>query len=327
MAMTDAAGRVLVIKLAALGDFVQALGPFAAIRAHHGNAHLVLLTTEPYRELARATGLFDDIWIDSRPRGLDLRAWSGLRKRLRGGNFERIYDLQTSDRSSFYFHLLAPGPKPEWSGIAAGCSHRHGNPARDAMHTIDRQAEQLKITGIVNVPLPETTLNGKPFEPADDAFLANLGVEPPFALIVPGGAAHRPEKRWPAAHFAALANGLRADGVRPVLLGAADEGGTLAELRRACPGAVDLAGRTGLVDVVRLARAAGAAVGNDTGPMHLIAAAGCPALVLFSGASDPALCGPRGPRVRVLRREPLRDLAVERVAAAMKTLDNPGMPA
>ena len=37
------------------------------------------------------------------------------------------------------------------------------------------------------------------------------------------------------------------------------------------------------------------AIGNDTGPMHLIAAAGCPSVVLFSRDSDPALCAPRGP--------------------------------
>jgi len=54
-------------------------------------------------------------------------------------------------------------------------------------------------------------------------------------------------------------------------------------------------------------------VGNDTGPMHLLAAAGCPAVVLFSRASDPALCAPRGPCVRVLRRPDLADLDVTAV--------------
>ena len=293
------------------------MGPFAAIRAHHGNAHLVLLTTEPYLELARASGLFDEIWCDSRPSGLDLAGWFKLRRRLRGGRFARVYDLQTSDRSSFYFRLLAPGSRPEWSGVAGGASHPHANPARDALHTIERQAEQLKMAGIENVPDPEIALKGKAFEPADDAFLGNLGITPPFALMVPGGAAHRPEKRWPVANFAALANHLAADGVQPVLLGTAAEKQTLAELVRACPKAVDLTGRTGLPALVRLARAARLGVGNDTGPMHLIAAAGCPALVLFSGASDPALCGQRGARVTILCRDRLQDITVEDAIAGM----------
>jgi hypothetical protein len=50
--------------------------------------------------------------------------------------------------------------------------------------------------------------------------------------------------------------------------------------------------------------------------MHLIAAAGCPAVVLFSAASDPALCGQRG-RVAILRRDDLADLALEPVLAAL----------
>ncbi|MEP0337122.1 MAG: lipopolysaccharide heptosyltransferase family protein, partial [Alphaproteobacteria bacterium] len=39
--------NILVIKLSALGDFVQALGPMQAIRAHHPGARVDLLTTPP----------------------------------------------------------------------------------------------------------------------------------------------------------------------------------------------------------------------------------------------------------------------------------------
>ncbi|MHA1568253.1 MAG: glycosyltransferase family 9 protein, partial [Alphaproteobacteria bacterium] len=79
----------------------------------------------------------------------------------------------------------------------------------------------------------------------------------------------------------------------------------------ACPAARDLTGRTDFLDIAVLARAAAGAVGNDTGPMHLIAAAGCPALVLFSHESDPALCAPRGPRVVLLRRPDLARLTLD----------------
>ena len=64
------------------------------------------------------------------------------------------------------------------------------------------------------------------------------------------------------------------------------------------------------------------AIGNDTGPMHLIAAAGIPAVVLFSAASDPALCAPRGPTggatVTVLRAPALGDLDEPTVARALE---------
>ena len=78
---------------------------------------------------------------------------------------------------------------------------------------------------------------------------------------------------------------------------------------------------TSFIDIIALARDAAGAVGNDTGPMHLIVAAGCPSVVLFSDESDPALCAPRGPEgaapVTVLRRGSLEDLALGEVDAAL----------
>ena len=303
------AGRILVIKLGALGDFVQALGPFAAIRRHHEAAHITLLTTAPFAELARQSGCFDAVMIDRRPRWWQAAGWLGLRQRLRAGRFTRVYDLQTSDRSSAYFRLLRPGRRPEWSGIAEGCSHPHDNPGRDAMHTLDRQAEQLRLAGIAEVP--PTDLGWAVAE------LSRFGLGRRTALLVPGGARHRPEKRWPADAYAALARRLSERDVEPVLIGGADQRSLLAGIAAAAPGCRDLAGLTSHAEVAVLARGAAGAVGNDTGPMHLIAAAGCPSLVLFSGASDPALCAQRGPAVRILRRPELTQLGVEEVEAAM----------
>ena len=70
--------------------------------------------------------------------------------------------------------------------------------------------------------------------------------------------------------------------------------------------------------VAGVLREAAFIIGNDTGPMHIAAAAGCPSLVLFSAASDPALCGQRGPSVAYLRRPRLADLAVDEVEAALR---------
>ncbi|HYB56735.1 MAG TPA: ADP-heptose--LPS heptosyltransferase, partial [Alphaproteobacteria bacterium] len=187
--MSAEARRILVIKLGALGDFVQALGPMAAIRRHHAGAHVVLITTPPLDQLARASGYVDEIWLDERPVILALRHWLAFRRRLREPPFERVYDLQTSDRSGWYFRLFWPGPWPEWSGIARGCSHPHDNPARDHMHTIERQAEQLKIAGIAQVPLPDVSWAKED--------LSRFKLPPRTALLVPGGALHRPAKRWP----------------------------------------------------------------------------------------------------------------------------------
>ncbi|MEA2743541.1 MAG: hypothetical protein QOG25_1912, partial [Acetobacteraceae bacterium] len=79
------------------------------------------------------------------------------------------------------------------------------------------------------------------------------------------------------------------------------------------PTGIDLIGRTSFGDLADLARAARFAVGNDTGPMHLIATAGCPAVTLFSNDSNPSQCAPAGPWTRVLQRPDLADLPVEAI--------------
>ncbi len=305
--------RILVIKLSALGDIVQALGPMAAIRAQHPGAEITLLTTAPYAEWLGASPYVDRVWIDRRPGPLDLPGWLALRHQLRGGRFTRVYDLQTSSRSSRYRLLFLPGsaaaPVPEWSGIAWGASHPDADPNRDHLHTLDRQAGQLRAAGIAHVPPP--TLDWC------RADLTRFALPPRYALLVPGGSAHRPEKRWPTAGYAAVAQHLADRGITPLLIGTAAEAETLSALAAAEPRARSLGGQTGFADLAVLARGAVCAVGNDTGPMHLIAAAGCPSVVLFSAASDPALCAPRGPGVTILRRPNLSDLPVETVCAAL----------
>jgi ADP-heptose:LPS heptosyltransferase len=299
--------RILVIKLGALGDFVQAMGPAAAIRAHHRDAVITLLTTAPYAELAEAAPYFDRVWIDTRPRALDLAGWWRHRRRLRGASFERVYDLQTSDRSSFYHWLMG---RPEWSGIAPSASHPHDNPERDRLHTLERQAEQLRRAGIAAVPSPDVGWAARE--------VGHFGLTPPLLLLVPGGSAHRPAKRWPAENYAALAALAARHRVTPVVLGGAAESGLAAIIRERAPAARDLTGRTSHGEIVGVAKLAWRAVGNDTGPMHLIVAAGCPATVLYSAESDPALTAPRGNDVQILRRSRLADLPVEEVAATLR---------
>lgn len=310
--------NILVIKLGALGDFVQAMGPFAAIRAHHPGAHITLLTTAPFAELAQASPYFDEVWLDDKPPLWRIDKVAALRRRLLGGQFTRVYDLQTSDRSSWYFRLIGwPGRAggqsniPEWSGIAKGCSHPHANPRRDDMHTIERQREQLAMAGIKAVPAPDLAWA--------EAAPGQFDLPVPFVLLVPGGAPHRPAKRWPVERFSALAGWLVERGITPVLLGTVKEKTEIEAIVTACPQAVDLSGRTGFPDIIALARRAEAALGNDTGPMHLIAAGGCPSVVLFSHESDPGLCAPRG-NVTVLRRPTLAELGEAEVETALAGL-------
>lgn len=303
--------KILVIKLGALGDFVQASGPFAAIRAHHTGAHITLLTTEPFADFAGRSPWFDDVWIDRRSKLWQVVGWMNLRDRLRGSEFARVYDLQTSTRSSNYHRLWFPAVTPEWSGIAPGCTIPHANPRRDFMHTIERQAEQLRIAGIDTIPVPE-------FSWAAAADLEALDLPEDYSILAPGGAAHRTGKRWPLDRFAAVAGHLAAAGNLPVIIGNKGERAMAAAITGAEPAARDLTGRTAINQLFALARGAKFALGNDTGPMHVAAVMGCPTLVLYSEASDPALCAQRGERVTILRRTSLEDLSVTDVIAVLQ---------
>ena len=307
----DGRKRILVIKHGALGDIVLATGPFKAIREHHADAHITLLTIAAYADLLQTPGWFDEIWLDERPKPWNIGGWRRLRTSLREANFARVYDLQHSDRTSLYFRWM--GRKPEWSGIARGATHPHTNPARDSMHTIERQAEQLAAAGIATTPDTDVSWMS--------ADTAGYMVEEPFALLVPGGASHRPRKRWAASRYAALANWLRGRGVQPVLLGALAESAIMEEIEERAPGSVNLCNDTPFAAIAELARRAKLAVGNDTGPMHLIAAAGCPSVVLFSDASVPEQTAPRGRKVVVVQEGQLASLSVAAVLAAVHEID------
>ena len=302
--------RILVIKLAALGDFVQGFGPFAAIRAHHPGARITLLTTPPFAGLAEASPWFDEIWADGRPDWLDLPGVVRLAKRLRGAGFARVYDLQTSSRSSRYRMFV--GGAAEWSGIARGASHPDADPGRDALHTADRQRGQLLAAGIAAFPAPALDWLGND--------TAGFPLPARYALLLPGASSTRPGKRWPSACFAELASRLEGP---VVVCGGPAERALGQEIAAAAPGTLNLTGRTDLRQLAGIALGAWLAVGNDSGPTHLAAAAGCPTLALFGTESDPALCAPRG-HVRVLRHQPLAGLSVASVLAATSTISAGG---
>lgn len=302
MNKTAPSRRILVIKLGALGDFIQALGPMAAIRRHHPNDHITLLTTKPYVTLGRDCGYFDDVSIDKRPRWYDIKGWKELRTALNAAQFVRVYDLQNNDRTSFYLKLFSP--RPEWSGAAKGASLRNASPMRTQGTAFEGHKQTLAIAGIQDVAVDRL-----------DWMQGSLpqGLVQPYVLIVPGSAPSRPEKRWPAQRYANICARLVVRGCMPVLVGAQGEKETLDSIAAAVPEALNLCGKTSLHDLPALARGAIGAIGNDTGPMHLIAPTGCKSIVLFSKHSNPKRHAPLGQHVITLQKNALEDLSADEV--------------
>jgi ADP-heptose:LPS heptosyltransferase len=130
--------NILVVKLGAFGNIILSLAAFAAIRQHHSGARISVLTSETYAGWLRTFPYFDDVMVDPRPQWWDLPGFRRLGRMLTAGQFARVYDLQTSARSSRYFHLFPARDRPEWSGIAFGCALPDRDPKRNMLH--DRSA-------------------------------------------------------------------------------------------------------------------------------------------------------------------------------------------
>ena len=191
--------RLLVIKHGALGDIVQGFGAFASLRAGHPAAHIVLLTTAPFVALAKMMPWFDEVLVDRRAGIMHMRE-SWRMRRLIGDSWDMIIDLQCSKRTARYFQFFAR-PKTRWIGTAKGCSDQC--PDFSGVNNYHRMRIAAEIAdGAQAIPDLGWLLNGM-----DSSFMHKLEAKlaQPYAVLVPGCSLAKPEKRWPAENFAALA--------------------------------------------------------------------------------------------------------------------------
>jgi ADP-heptose:LPS heptosyltransferase len=310
--MTEA---ILVIATAGIGRFVAALGALGALRAYHSAASVVLLTAPITAGFASTAPYFDEVWSDGTCERWDVASILNLRRKLRLGQFTRVYDLDHDRHSTLLFRLMHGWPAASkkaqipWSGVIGGTALAYTDTRRDAMHLVDRWTAQLRIAGVGGVLRPDLSWVARQVK----SFSLPFRMNEPFVLL-----ALTPEHAdWGASHFSDLAMTLAADGQRPVLIGDGPPEMVQTILEQ-CPAAVDLTGRATLNEVVLLAWAATAAVGPDNGLTHLTSAAGCRTIVLYDSSSDPALVGQRGAAVTILRRPRLSEIAAGEVMAVLK---------
>jgi ADP-heptose:LPS heptosyltransferase len=270
--------NILIIKLGALGDVVMATPLIEAIRQHHHDATCHLLTTPAFAPIFAA-------WPALEVTALPRRGWRNMLHALR---FVRaldcavIYDLQGNDRSALW--CAASGAR-----IRVGnhtrfpYTHHPREPWTGQVHIFTRMREVLAAAGI-------TAVGEVPRLPLTDAaklrvqhWRAGYQLAPGnFALLHAGASATRAEKRWP--YFSALGRRLNEAGITPVWIGAEAEREDNRKLR-AHAGGIDAAGEFSITELAELGRGARFAVTNDSGPMHVLAAAEIPVFGLF-GPSD-----------------------------------------
>jgi heptosyltransferase III len=172
-------------------------------------------------------------------------------------------------------------------------------------------AQLAAVLGIAPPPLPVTWT-----APQDRARArALLATDRPVVALAP--TANWGPKVWPEERFVALFCRLAAEtlpgAVAAVLAGPGDtERAMAAPVLAALPDAIDLVGRMSLPEVAACLAGCTLFVGNDSGLMHLAAAAGAPTLGLF-GPTDAAEYAPTGLRARavVSASDRMEDLSVE----------------
>ncbi len=160
---------------------------------------------------------------------------------------------------------------------------------RRAGHRLTHLAAALKLAP---PPLPVAWTDA-----ADRARVADL-LPREGSLIGLGPTANWDGKIWPGARFVALFEALaaRLPGATAVIFGGPGEGerAAAAPVLAGLPGAIDLVGRLSLPQAAAALARCALFIGNDSGLMHLSAAAGAPTIGLF-GPTDAATYAPAGP--------------------------------
>lgn len=320
------ARRVLVIKFGGLRDFIQALGAAKVIREHHFGARITLLTVEAYKGFAEKCPFFDTVEIVSG--AADPKQIAQLLSRVRKSKFEMIYDLECTARTNQFYIGLKPWP-PRWSGSATNCSHPYDDPERERLHKVDRFADQLHAAGLGppggwppgGGPLPDLSWIRMAHRDPPRLQPGFFSLKQPYVLLIPGADVERPEHLWPIEKYSDLSRNLVARGLGVAVIGGPAEREIGMAINRAEPKVRNLVSRTDLFQVAALAERAAASVGDDSGPMHIAAAAGCPCVVLYAADRETALVAPRGQAgVLKLLAPDLGDLPVTDVIRAIGNL-------
>jgi len=306
--MTAATERILVIRLGALGDIVLCFQAFHEIRQAHPKAEIAFLTTSGFVNFARSMPWFNRVLVDPRPSKWRPGAWFRFAQEVRNFGPTRVYDLQGKRRQSVLYAFLGGPLGPTWSGAAPFCSHPRLWPPKPGMHFIDFLAAQLRLAGVAEAAPADLTWLDAPHA---------LNLPARYAVLIPGCSQGQEHKRWPARNYAHLAQKLQERGIGSVVIGTHQDAEAIAALKAVASNVVDISGQTSLAQLAGILRRSSFVVGNDTGPTHLAATVGTPALFLLSNHTDPAWSASRKPSDRWLRQEPLHTLQLETVLEAL----------
>jgi lipopolysaccharide heptosyltransferase II len=302
--------KVLLVRLREIGDVVFTTPAVRAIRLRFPDARLAYVVEPAAAPVVAGNPHLDDVIVAAKS---GLAADLALGRRLKRERFDLAIDFHGGPRASLLTWLSrAPRrigydvPGRAWMYTERVARPRHLRPR----HSVVNQWDLLAPLGI-DPPSPSANPVDIPVDPAAaaavDARLAAAGVGPDDRVIVVHVSAGNPFRRWPPAHFAALAAALAAGEPRRRLVftsGPAErdaEARIAADARQALPAdarhrIVSCGGFT-LAELRALVDRAALYIGGDSGPLHIAAASRVPIVGLY-GPTLPSRSEPwRDPRL------------------------------
>jgi ADP-heptose:LPS heptosyltransferase len=289
-ALVPGAERIAVLRAGGLGDFVFTLPALDALRAAYPQAEIVLVGAPWHREFLRGRpGPVDRVEIAPPSRGIreparneaeDHGALATFFGRMRDQRFDLALQLHGGGRFSNPF-VWRIGAR-----VTAGLRAADAPPLDRCVPYVYYQPEVVRYLEVVALvgAAPRSLEPAVAVTAADRAAAeaALAGLPDPVVALHPG--AGDPRRRWPAAAFAEVGDGLADAGASVVVVGAPEEAALVDEVvagmrapARGLGGGVDLGGLAGVLARARVL------VANDSGPRHLAAALGTATVGVFWG--------------------------------------------
>lgn len=295
--------RTLIVAPNWIGDAVMAQPLLAMLKAHEPKRPLDWLAAPHILPVGAAMAQIDRLIEAPQRHGqLQLGARWALARQLRDAGYDRAYILPNSAKSALI---------PWLAGIRERIGYR--GESRSLLLTQSPDSVPRRVPMVEHYArlatacgLPAPTAIPQPVLIVDAAragvVRAQLQIPPGPLVILAPGAEYGPAKRWPARHFAALADRLTESWpeVQVVLIGSMNERPIATEITTMSAAPVrNLCGETALGDAFALIADADGVVSNDSGLMHVAAAFRRPQAAVF-GSSDPRHTPPGSAHAQVL---------------------------
>jgi lipopolysaccharide heptosyltransferase II len=285
---------LLIVLMGSLGDIARGLCLVAHLKTHRPGCRLTWLVEPKWAPLVQCHPLIDRVIIFQR--AWRVSALQRLRQDLSGEVFDIALDLQRHFKSGFFSWLSGAARRIGFHRRNA----KEGNWLFNNEHIaacsneLPKILHYLKFAEQLGLPAPDRLdfgLQGIDLATQAATHRARIGADG-FIVLVMGSS--WPSKNWWAEGYLQLTRLLlEQKRLRVVLVGDRSQTAVAARLTAAVPDPrlIDLTGRTSLLELTALLKAARAAVGPDSGPGHLAAAVGTPYVSLF-GPTDPRRVAP-----------------------------------